>query len=208
MNDDLFDVTPEQSMFIGGDGNEPPEGSREWFLLSRDRLKSALNDLRWRHDHARKLFDTMRDSDAWKLLNHPKLKQPFASFDKFCLVHFNQSAAALDQEITTAQVMAGPVEDGGVAPLAKHGTNQHTGGGANGTSSHGSNQASTIVAKLKRDHPEFAERLAAGEYRSARAAGIAAGIIVPDAPLTLLRRAWKLASADERDTFREEIENT
>jgi hypothetical protein len=33
------------------------------------------------------------------------------------------------------------------------------------------NSAAYLVARLKRDAPEIAERLAAGEFRSARAAG-------------------------------------
>ena len=67
----------------------------------------------------------------------------------------------------------------GVAPLAEHGTNQHTAGGDNVTSSKRGNSADYLVAKLKRDAPAYAERLAAGEYRSARAAAIAAGLVVP-----------------------------
>ena len=75
-----------------------------------------------------------------------------------------------------------------------------------GTSfTHGSNSATTIIAKLKRDAPAYAARLAAGEFRSARAAGIAAGIILPTSPRTLLRRAWKRASAEERALYRAEI---
>ena len=41
----------------------------------------------------------------------------------------------------------------------------------------GGNSTVYLVRRLKRDAPEFAERLAAGEFRSARAAARAAGII-------------------------------
>jgi hypothetical protein len=37
-----------------------------------------------------------------------------------------------------------------------------------------------------------------GDYKSTRAAAIAAGIIKPPAPLDLLRKAWAKASPDER----------
>jgi len=57
---------------------------------------------------------------------------------------------------------------------------------------------------LKRDAPEFAQRLAAGEFPSARAAAIAAGIVKPTPELTILRRAWKRASKQEREIFRAE----
>jgi len=62
-----------------------------------------------------------------------------------------------------------------------------------------------ITAKLKRDHPHIADRLAAGEFRSARAAGIEAGIVKPESPLTTIRRAWKRMSPADRETFLREI---
>ena len=65
--------------------------------------------------------------------------------------------------------------------------------------------AAYLVAKLKRDAPEIAERLAAGEFRSVRAAALAAGIVKPPRPLVELRRWWQRASADDRETFRAEI---
>jgi hypothetical protein len=46
----------------------------------------------------------------------------------------------------------------------------------------GNNSAAYIVARLKRDAPEFAEALARGQCRSARAAALAAGIIKPTRP--------------------------
>jgi hypothetical protein len=79
----------------------------------------------------------------------------------------------------TAQEMAADPE---VPPLAKHG---EIGRGRNRDDNIMSNQQGTsaayLVRKLKRDAPEFAERLAAGEFRSARAAALAAGIIKPTA---------------------------
>jgi hypothetical protein len=64
-----------------------------------------------------------------------------------------------------------------------------------------STSAARIVAKLKRDAPEIAERLAAGEFKSARSAARAAGFKVDTPPLTLARRAWKRMSPDERAAF-------
>ena len=61
------------------------------------------------------------------------------------------------------------------------------------------------MARLKRDHKNIADRLANGEFRSARAAAIEAGIVIPASPLTTLRRAWKRATAEERAIFRAEI---
>lgn len=62
-----------------------------------------------------------------------------------------------------------------------------------------------IVARLKRDHPDIAKRLARGEFKSARAAAREAGIKIDLTPLQQLRRYWKTASEEERAAFREEI---
>jgi len=71
----------------------------------------------------------------------------------------------------------------------------------------GSNNAVRLTARLKRHHPDIAERLAAGEFKSVRAAAIAAGIVTPPTPLDRLRTAWRKASADERQQFRSEIDD-
>ena len=77
---------------------------------------------------------------------------------------------------------------------------------ADGTKvSRGSNKAETLIRRLKRDAPDVADALARGEYPSARAAGIAAGIVKVPSTLSLLRRAWARASRDERDAFLAEI---
>jgi hypothetical protein len=59
--------------------------------------------------------------------------------------------------------------------------------------------AAYLIARLERDHPEVAERLAAGEFRSVRAAAMEAGVVKPDSPLTTIRRAWNRATPHERD---------
>jgi hypothetical protein len=49
--------------------------------------------------------------------------------------------------------------------------------GADRTLKRGSESADYIKARLRRDHPEIAERLEQGEFKSARQAGIAAGFV-------------------------------
>ena len=194
---------PERTMLIGGAGGEPPEGSREWFLLTRDRLKSEMQTLRSTRQFVQRMFDQMEASGAWKLLTDPQSKRPFRSFDAFCLSRtgFGWSAKTIQQRIAS---MVRPVEEGGVAALRNEkggrprkdenisiGKVVHSGGG---------NSAAYLIGRLKRDAPEYAERLASGEFRSARAAAIAAGIIKPpptpfQAVLKLLR---KLTAAERR----------
>lgn len=65
----------------------------------------------------------------------------------------------------------------------------------------GSNSAEYLVRRLKRDYPEIAQALARGEYKSARAAGIAAGIVRIPTAGEQLRRCWVKCSAAERADF-------
>lgn len=54
-----------------------------------------------------------------------------------------------------------------------------------------------LAARIKRDAPEIADRIE--DFPSIKAAARAAGIIKTETPMTIIRRAWKKASASERD---------
>jgi hypothetical protein len=63
--------------------------------------------------------------------------------------------------------------------------------------------ASYLVRRLKRDHPEINDALARGEYKSARAAGIAAGIVKePTTWEKVLKAVAKLSAAEKRKLAR------
>jgi hypothetical protein len=73
------------------------------------------------------------------------------------------------------------------------------------TSTKRGNSAEYLAGLLKRDHPDIAAAAERGEYRSIRAAAIAAGIVKVKTPLDILRQAWAKASETERETFIQEI---
>lgn len=64
-------------------------------------------------------------------------------------------------------------------------------------------EAKYLAGRLKRDHPEIADRVARGEYRSIRAAALDAGIIKPkktvpiDTPERAIQALLRVFSADE-----------
>jgi hypothetical protein len=90
----------------------------------------------------------------------------------------------------------------GVPALAAHGEiGPGRSRGANGNSKRGTNSASYLVARLKRDHPEIMAGLKTGAYRSVRAAALAAGIVKPRLAFDDLRQAWAKVSAGEREAF-------
>lgn len=69
----------------------------------------------------------------------------------------------------------------------------------------GGTSATYLAARIKRSHPEIAARVEAGEFKSMRAAAIAAGIIKTRTPLQQLQHWWKKASAEERQAFIKEV---
>jgi hypothetical protein len=65
--------------------------------------------------------------------------------------------------------------------------------------------AAYLVARLKRDAPDLAAKVASGEL-SANAAAIEAGFRKPPSPLKALQTAWSRASEDDRAAFRAWVE--
>lgn len=110
-------------------------------------------------------------------------------------------AAHLDVPVAFADAV-----DGGRKLLA-HGSNQHTRGGDNITSTtplERGTSAEYTLARLDRDRPELAEQVRAGKL-SANAAAIEAGFRKQPTALHLLRTAWRKANESERTTFLEEV---
>jgi hypothetical protein len=91
--------------------------------------------------------------------------QPFRSFEEFCASPngFGMPRQKIVERLK-AQELAGT---DGVKALAKQGRPVK---GSDTTFSDIGRGSAYLIARLKRDAPEYAERLAAGEYRSARAA--------------------------------------
>jgi hypothetical protein len=114
------------------------------------------------------------------------------------------------QAITYQQAQAiAMAQEGGEPPLPMAMTPAEAGtlGGrgkkaSNNVTSFKGNSAAYIVARLKRDHPAVAARLAAGEFQSAAAAGRAAGIVKSlPTPLERLEAAWNRCTPADQDAF-------
>jgi hypothetical protein len=67
----------------------------------------------------------------------------------------------------------------------------------------GTTGRSYLAARIKRDRPDIAARI--DDYPSIRAAAIDAGIVRVPTPLDTLRRAWRQASQEDRETFLAEV---
>jgi len=109
--------------------------------------------------------------------------------------------AQADIEVALEKAKAKPLGD------AKHpGTGRGNKTDSDATRFNGRGSA-YLVARIQRDHPDIAKRLADGEFKSVRAAAKAAGIVRDLTPLEQFARLWAKASTDERQLIREFIDS-
>lgn len=174
--------------------NQPPEMARKMFVQSiAPRLKGGSMDAR----------SAISELEGWREF-HPEV---FADWENLCWQYLQQPPEWVDWLIQGVRVTSGKVTkaDDLVAaaqvaaevhktqPLAAHG---EIGNGRKGKSrvanrhSKPANQVSSeswdrILPRLARDAPEVMERVKTGEIKSARAAAIEAGIIMPFPSLQL-----------------------
>jgi hypothetical protein len=197
-------VTRRVALFdVAGDGNAPVD-SPAWCravhtencLLKRQvdgevrRLKYCL--IRFRSNQ-RYLKLTDRDGEAfatWEdFVQYP---EPYGLGMRMDVVN------AIMCEADDRRLLRDVVE--AVPALAQHGGDRRD-QGSDATLPIGRG-APYLIARMKRDAPDFADRLATGEFPSARAAALAAGIIKP--PPTWperLRVAWSHCTPEERASF-------
>ena len=67
------------------------------------------------------------------------------------------------------------------------------------------NGSEYLLRRLAKTAPDFLDRYEAGEFKSVRAASIAAGHIKVATVLDVLEKAWAKATAAERATFLQRI---
>jgi hypothetical protein len=185
---------------------DAPRGSRAWSIWVRDSLNTQLHDAEFASDMARSSFNALRESEGWRTLNGPRespyFGRPFQSFESFCtcrkpfgLGYSIEHIEAVIRETAERQKQAADLAKPGEIGRGRNGNR-----GYNVTPKRGNN-ADYWAARIKRDHPEIAARVERGEFKSMRAAAIAAGIVKPKTALDLLRAAWKKATPAERDSF-------
>lgn len=182
-------ATRRQTLGETGDLAAPP-GSREWAIAVRSKLVSALHDAEFSADNAKDWFEAMRRHEGWKTLEGRNGK-PFKSFEAFCtepqpfglgykvdhverIIRERQEKKAAER----LEALDGKTINSGSGPLTKVERDnldiiQVSVNGGGGTS------ADYLTARIKRDHPEIAERMKAGEFSSVRQAALEAGIVKP-----------------------------
>ena len=178
-------------------------GSRDDAKKARGILQALLGDAQRRSVYFETLLEAARVKHIYLLLEDAQ-GRPFPSWEQFVTAAvpwgLGVSAAAIELILTErddhalrARLLAADAKP--LLPQGKRHTRETAGTAARcapGTSSH------YLVARLARDHPEYIERLRAGEFRSAHEAAVAAGIATPSftlrlEPVAIARQLLKLA---------------
>lgn len=193
-----------------GDMSAPP-GSRPRAKALQVRMRSCLREATATAMEFEVWASELQRYEGWKQLTDED-GRPFPSYERFCCAPppFGLGYSVADIEAIVgerrkreARKMAA---DPAVKPVQKHGGQKRGEKGCdNITSLERGTSTSYLVRRLKRDHPEIAEALARGEYKSARAAAIAAGVVRVPTLLDLFARLWAKASPEERRAIRKAV---
>jgi hypothetical protein len=197
---------------------DAPYGSPKWIVAERLALVAQIKRTETSVDDVRVKLWAFRDKEFFRQLVD-KTNHPFMSFESFCETPWPYGLGlppgvgpAIIAEKNKAKTIATIAQELAADPNMKalaSGPGRPEGSRNNVANRHinslSSDSAERIIRRLKRDAPEIAEALANGDYKSARAAAIAAGIITPPTTLDQLRRSWRKATPLERKTFLKEV---
>jgi hypothetical protein len=148
--------------------------SREYAVQTMRSLKRYLEGTRFDADGVARELGRIEEHEHWRVCGHRTL-------DAYLHAEIGQTAKQLRHRL--AQVLAADPTETALPAHGEIGRGRNR--GDNVTSNERGNQAAYLVRRLKRDAPAIAEALARGEYPSARAAAIAAGL--PIRPTATIR---------------------
>jgi hypothetical protein len=180
---------------------EAPVGSKPWARYYTLSAHKYLQHMDATVRDVRVCLESLHKGKAWEVLGCD-------DYDQWCNEHLGKPVALVKavRLANDKQTMRELVEQ--QPALARHGGDHCSAAkkqvdNINLLKTPGGTDPAYLVARLKRDAPEVAERLADGEFRSVRAAAIEAGIVkVP----TVFERVQKLLpklTDEERQQLRD-----
>lgn len=188
-----------QSVFVldeTGDQFAEP-GSRPWAIYFTNRAKLVRDQVHNDAERLRGLVERLEEHRAWEALGLP-------SFSMLCATKLQLDSDELDaiRKAKRGQTV------GEVLALMPHGGDRRSDQDSKNENRilvRGGTNNAYRIAKLKRDAPEFAERLQAGEFSNVREAERAAGFPVPPklSPLERVQRAIIRLSDSDKVALRE-----
>ena len=190
----------------GAGDSSAPVGSKEWLDYVVTYAKSTARDVSAKCGDLQKILRTMQECDAHKAAG-------FASFEIFLSrrvgISADQAKAVLDARpsVKIAAVLAKAQHARSQAVEVRQGQPKKESNPDNvrNTFDRGGNGSEYLLRRLAKTAPDFLDRYEAGEFKSVRAASIAAGHIKVATVLEVLEKAWAKATAAERATFLQRI---
>ena len=190
----------------GAGDSSAPVGSKEWLDYVVNYAKSTARDVSAKCGDLQKILRTMQECDAHKAAG-------FASFEIFLSrrvgISADQAKAVLDARpsVKIAAVLAKAQHARSQAVEVRQGQPKKESNPDNvrNTFDSGGNGSEYLLRRLAKTAPDFLDRYEAGEFKSVRAASIAAGHIKVATVLDVLEKAWAKATAAERATFLQRI---
>ena len=177
---------------------DAPLGSIAWAKWMLGQAQLCRQDMQRQATGLQSIIKKLEKHEGWKALG-------FASLNLLCHATLDlddeqvQAIREARRGVTIGQVLARAKN---VEPLAEHGNQEGQNNSRNRVdnikSVQGGTSAEYLVRRLKRDRPDIAVALGRGEYSSARAAAIAAGIVKVPTPLQEAKKLVAKMNATER----------
>jgi len=183
---------------------EAPAGSKPWALWIVGQAALRRDELDRDSSALRRLIGKMHKHEAWKALGVP-------SFDMLCTTQLRLSSdqvAAIQMsskhqtlgivlaKSQHARAQAVEVRQGQRVDLLPDNVRKLDSGG---------NGSEYLLRRLAKTAPDILDRYEAGEFKSVRAASIAAGHIKVATVLERLLKLWEKATEAERRKFRQAV---
>lgn len=183
-------------------GNPDAEpGSRPWAIYFVNQTKMVRKQLNTDVERLQGLIRKLQLNKAWEAMGYP-------SFSMLAAKEIGLEPEQVQEVVSAAK--GTKLKD--IPTLHKHGEigngRSRDSKNENGISTpRGGNNQPYRIAKLKRDYPAIAERLAQGEFKNVREAERAAGLNVPPklSRVRKLIRAYDRLTESEQSEFREAI---
>ena len=165
-------LTPEQAALAGPRTLKTP-GSPEWCWQTVDYLKNCYRHVEEQYRQVDQVIEDLERVEAWKVIPP---ENPYGSLERMLEAQGlkldeiqRKTAAARANDLKGKTVNSGP------GPIPKGDringdiiTINETGKGTS---------AEYLTRRIVRDHPDIAQRMRDGEYKSVRAAALDAGIV-------------------------------
>ena len=183
-----------------------PKGSRPWAVWLLGVTKLTRDELERDSSSLKELLERLQKHEAWKALGVP-------SFDMLCTTQLRLSS----DEVAAIQKSGKHQKLGIVLAKAQHARAQavevRRGGDQRSDSTKpdniridsGGTGSEYLLRRLAKTAPDILDRYEAGEFKSVRAASIAAGHIKVATVLQRLLKLWEKATEAERRKFKQAV---